>query len=273
MDFISEKLTEYISENSNKEPKILARLNQETHQKILKPRMLSGHIQGRLLSMISKMNSPSSILEIGTFTGYGTLCLAEGLKEDGKIFTIDQNEELLKIQSKYFEESGNVWFGSENGLSKLSPEGKWTNYNKNSSHLNKPVLTINKYGEHLLLGVYGNGLLQFNPKTGETKDFPLIENEKKSKLIFTTYVDENDIWVGGIDGPVKHYQNSTLVNSYKTGNARTIVAGNKNIIYVGSANGLFEINKATKNLKKIKSLGFKNLDQIYSLFFDKQNNF
>ena len=106
MDFISEKLTEYISENSNKEPKILARLNQETHQKILKPRMLSGHIQGRLLSMISKMKSPSSILEIGTFTGYGTLCLAEGLKKDGKIFTIDQNEELLKIQSKYFEESG-----------------------------------------------------------------------------------------------------------------------------------------------------------------------
>ena len=106
MDFISEKLTEYISKNSNIEPEILARLNQETHQKILKPRMLSGHIQGRFLSMISKMNSPSSILEIGTFTGYGTLCLAEGLKEDGKIFTIDQNEELLKIQSKYFEESG-----------------------------------------------------------------------------------------------------------------------------------------------------------------------
>ena len=176
------------------------------------------------------------------------------------------------IRSIYFEESGNVWFGSEKGLSKLSPEGKWTNYNKNSSHLNKPVLTINKYGEHLLLGVYGNGLLQFNPKTGETKDLPLQENEKKSKLILTTYVDENDIWVGGIDGPVKHYQNSTLVNSYKTGNARTIVAGNKNIIYVGSANGLFEINKATKNLKKIKSPGFKNLDQIYSLFFDKQNN-
>ena len=136
------------------------------------------------------------------------------------------------IRSIYFEESGNVWFGSEKGLSKLSPEGKWTNYNKNSSHLNKPVLTINKYGEHLLLGVYGNGLLQFNPKTGETKDFPLIENEKKSKLIFTTYVDENDIWVGGIDGPVKHYQNSNLVNSYKTGNARTIVAGNKNIMSV-----------------------------------------
>lgn len=106
MDFISEKLTEYISKNSNTEPEILARLNQETHQKILKPRMLSGHIQGRFLSMLSKMKSPSTILEIGTYTGYGTLCLSEGLKEGGKIFTIDRNEELLKIQNKYFEESG-----------------------------------------------------------------------------------------------------------------------------------------------------------------------
>lgn len=106
MDFISEKLTEYISNNSNIEPEILARLNQETHQKILKPRMLSGHIQGRFLSMLSKMKSPSTILEIGTYTGYGTLCLSEGLKEGGKIFTIDRNEELLKIQNKYFEESG-----------------------------------------------------------------------------------------------------------------------------------------------------------------------
>jgi caffeoyl-CoA O-methyltransferase len=106
MDFISEKLTEYISKNSNIEPEILARLNQETHQKILKPRMLSGHIQGRFLSMLSKMKSPSTILEVGTYTGYGTLCLLEGLKEDGKIFTIDRNEELLKIQNKYFEESG-----------------------------------------------------------------------------------------------------------------------------------------------------------------------
>ena len=106
MEFISENLTEYISKNSNTEPEILARLNQETHQKILKPRMLSGHIQGRFLSMLSKMKSPSTILEIGTYTGYGTLCLSEGLIEGGKIFTIDRNEELLKIQNKYFEESG-----------------------------------------------------------------------------------------------------------------------------------------------------------------------
>ena len=106
MDFISEKITEYISENSNTEPEILAKLNEETYQKVLQPRMLSGHIQGRFLSMISKMKSPSCILEIGTYTGYGTLCLAEGLSDGGKIFTIDRNEELLKIQNKYFKMSG-----------------------------------------------------------------------------------------------------------------------------------------------------------------------
>ena len=106
MDFISKKLIEYISENSSKEPEILAKLNKETYQKVLQPRMLSGHIQGRFLSMISKIKSPSCILEIGTYTGYGTLCLAEGLLDVGKIFTIDRNEELLKIQNKYFEMSG-----------------------------------------------------------------------------------------------------------------------------------------------------------------------
>ena len=106
MDFLSKKLIEYISENSSKEPEILAKLNEETYQKVLQPRMLSGHIQGRFLSMISKIKSPSCILEIGTYTGYGTLCLAEGLSNGGKIFTIDRNEELLKIQNKYFEMSG-----------------------------------------------------------------------------------------------------------------------------------------------------------------------
>ena len=106
MDFISKNLIEYISENSSKEPEILAKLNKETYQKVLQPRMLSGHIQGRFLSTISKMKSPSCILEIGTYTGYGTLCLAEGLLDGGKIFTIDRNEELLKIQNKYFKMSG-----------------------------------------------------------------------------------------------------------------------------------------------------------------------
>jgi len=106
MDFISDKLADYLNKNSEKEPEILSRLSKETHQKILQPRMLSGHVQGRFLSFISKIKSPNKILEIGTYTGYSTICLAEGLSKNGKIDTIDKNEELIKIQSKYFEESG-----------------------------------------------------------------------------------------------------------------------------------------------------------------------
>ena len=106
MDFISNKLADYLNKNSEKEPEILSRLSKETHQKILQPRTLSGHIQGRFLSFISKIKSPEKILEIGTYTGYSTICLAEGLSKNGKIDTIDKNEELIKIQNKYFEESG-----------------------------------------------------------------------------------------------------------------------------------------------------------------------
>ena len=106
MDFISDKLADYLNKNSEKEPEILSRLSKETHQKILQPRMLSGHLQGRFLSFISKIKSPEKILEIGTYTGYSTICLAEGLSKNGKIDTIDKNEELIKIQNKYFEESG-----------------------------------------------------------------------------------------------------------------------------------------------------------------------
>lgn len=106
MDFISDKLTEYLNISSEKEPEILSRLSKETHQKILQPRMLSGHFQGRFLSLISKIKSPEKILEIGTYTGYSTICLAEGLSKNGKIDTIDKNEELIKIQNKYFDESG-----------------------------------------------------------------------------------------------------------------------------------------------------------------------
>ena len=106
MDFISDKLADYLNKNSEKEPEILSQLSKETHQKILQPRMLSGHIQGRFLSFISKIKSPDKILEIGTYTGYSTICLAEGLSKNGRIDTIDKNEELIKIQNKYFEKSG-----------------------------------------------------------------------------------------------------------------------------------------------------------------------
>jgi caffeoyl-CoA O-methyltransferase len=109
MHFISEELEDYAALHSQDEPELLAALNRETHQKILQPRMLSGHFQGRVLSLISKLAQPLHILEIGTFTGYATLCLAEGLKPGGSIDTIDNNEELFDFQKKYFDKS--PWAG------------------------------------------------------------------------------------------------------------------------------------------------------------------
>ncbi len=102
MNFIPEALDDYSVKHTSPEPDLLARLSRETNLKILQPRMLSGHYQGRLLSMISKLVQPSRILEIGTYTGYSALCLAEGLKEKGELHTIDINEELTDIQIKYF---------------------------------------------------------------------------------------------------------------------------------------------------------------------------
>lgn len=105
MEFIDKTLDDYCVEHSQAEPKLLKELAKETWQKVLQPRMLSGTFQGRLLSMISKLISPHYILEIGTYTGYATLCLAEGLNKDGEIHTIDVNEELQPVQQKYFEAS------------------------------------------------------------------------------------------------------------------------------------------------------------------------
>jgi len=103
MHFISDELEDYAANHSENEPALLAALNRETHQKVLQPRMLSGHFQGRVLSMISKLVNPQHILEIGTFTGYATLSLAEGLRENGTLDTIDNNEELYDFQKKYFD--------------------------------------------------------------------------------------------------------------------------------------------------------------------------
>ncbi|SDB53677.1 Predicted O-methyltransferase YrrM [Flavobacteriaceae bacterium MAR_2010_188] len=105
MDFLPKELTDYIEKHSEDEPHLLRELNRETNQKILQPRMLSGHYQGRLLSLLSKLTNPKNILEIGTYTGYSALCLAEGLQKDGELHTIDYNEELSDFQTKYFQRS------------------------------------------------------------------------------------------------------------------------------------------------------------------------
>ncbi len=106
MEFLPKIIDNYSCSHSQKESKVLAELNRETWAKVLIPRMLSGHLQGRALSMFSKMIKPKVILEIGTYTGYSAICLSEGLKEDGQIHTIDINEELTPISSKYFEKAG-----------------------------------------------------------------------------------------------------------------------------------------------------------------------
>ena len=102
MDFISKKLLDYCISHSSKESEILKELNRQTHIRTLNPRMICGRHQGRFLSMVSKIIRPKKILEIGTFTGYSTICLAEGLETQGTIDTIDNNFELKKIQNYFF---------------------------------------------------------------------------------------------------------------------------------------------------------------------------
>lgn len=110
MHFISDELDDYVVQHSEKEPELLKALTRETYQKVLQPRMLSGHYQGRVLSLLSKLIRPKTILELGTFTGYSALCLAEGLQKGGVLHTIDHNEELATFQRRYFDLSP---FGSQ----------------------------------------------------------------------------------------------------------------------------------------------------------------
>lgn len=105
MDFISSELQHYVSEHSSSVSDLLAKIDRQTHLEVLQPRMLSGHFQGRVLSMISHLLKPNAILEIGTYTGYSALCLAEGLGPKGKLLTIDVNEELENRVRSYFAAS------------------------------------------------------------------------------------------------------------------------------------------------------------------------
>jgi predicted O-methyltransferase YrrM len=105
MHFLSDTLETYIEQHSDAEPILLQELSRETHVKVIQPRMITGHFQGRFLSLLSKILAPKRILEIGTYTGYSALCLAEGLIENGTLETIEVNPELAAIQKKYFDKS------------------------------------------------------------------------------------------------------------------------------------------------------------------------
>jgi predicted O-methyltransferase YrrM len=105
MDFLPADLTAYAETHTSPESELLQRLNRNTRAQVMAPRMLSGHLQGRLLSMIAHMIRPRRILEIGTYTGYSALCLAEGLTEDGLLITLEQNEELEDFARSYWRQS------------------------------------------------------------------------------------------------------------------------------------------------------------------------
>ena len=106
MEFLDAKLDAYIGKHTQRESETLSELNRETYIKVLQPRMLSGHVQGRILSLISKMIRPKRILEIGTYTGYSAICLSEGLRNDGELHTIEINEELEPMIMRYFKKAG-----------------------------------------------------------------------------------------------------------------------------------------------------------------------
>ena len=110
MHFLSPLLENYIADHSQTEPDVLKELTKETHLKVIQPRMITGHFQGRALSLLSKIVNPKNILEIGTYTGYSAICLAEGLQKNGSLHTIDVNEELVEMQRRYFDKSS---FGSQ----------------------------------------------------------------------------------------------------------------------------------------------------------------
>ena len=105
MEFLDKKIEEYIQLKTTEESELLSKLNRETWAKVLMPRMLSGHVQGRVLSLFSNLIKPKNIIEIGTYTGYSALCLAEGISKKGELHTIEINEEHALIAEKYFKES------------------------------------------------------------------------------------------------------------------------------------------------------------------------
>jgi predicted O-methyltransferase YrrM len=180
MHFISEVLDDYVVNHSEDEPELLQALTRETYQKILQPRMLSGHYQGRVLSMISKLVNPKYILEIGTYTGYSALCLAEGMQHNGELHTIDVNEELEAFQRKYFNKSpyGNCIFQHIGNALEIVP-------------------TLNKTFDLIFIDA---------DKDNYPKYFKIIIDQLKTGGIL---LSDNVLWSGKVIEPVKDDDIST----------------------------------------------------------------
>ena len=203
MDFFPGDIEKYIENNSSEEPELLKNLNRETHLKAMMPRMLSGHIQGRFLSMISNIIRPLNILEFGTYTGYATLCLADGLKPEGKLITIDNNPLIVDLANKYFEASGksdNIEFRFGNALEILEEidinfdlifiDADKLNY---SNYYKATLPKLNKEGIILADNVLWSGkVLNDNPdkKTKAIIDFnKLVQNDRETENVLLSIRD------------------------------------------------------------------------------------
>lgn len=185
MEFIDPVLDQYVCEHTSKESTLLQQINRETHLEVLQPRMLSGHFQGRVLSMFSKMIKPNRILEIGTYTGYSALCLAEGLSAEGKLVTIDVNEELENRVRGYF----------------------------NSSEFSNKIT--------YLIG----DAIQLIPTINEKWDIVFIDADKLNylnyyQLVFDSIsvggyiIADNVLWSGKVVDPSKHDRETNLLREY-----------------------------------------------------------
>jgi len=174
------------------------------------------------------------------------------------------------IRSVFETKNGDLWFGTEDGISKFSNQ-KWTNYNKNSKLFNTAVLAINQYKGDLIIGTYGQGLLQIDKNSGAINNTSL-NPAVPLKFIFKITSFNDDLWIAGGDGPLMHYYKNNLVNEYSVGLIRSIVKGYDEMYYGGSDLGFYQINKRNKSVRKIKPNLFNNLNEIQALNFDPLNN-
>ncbi|WP_430812537.1 MULTISPECIES: hybrid sensor histidine kinase/response regulator transcription factor [unclassified Carboxylicivirga] len=169
---------------------------------------------------------------------------------------------------------GNIWFGTEDGLSCLSPSGEWSTFNRFNQLSDIPVLSISGYHRHLLLGTYGEGIIEFDPLKGLSDSRKLIE-KPPHKLVFTTFVDDDEVWIGGTDGPVMCFVGGRLHQTYPVGSAKYFVKGKDETIYVGGMNGVFELNKRNGSHRRLTystEIANNVLTNVYGLFYDDQHN-
>ncbi len=175
------------------------------------------------------------------------------------------------IRSIFESPNGDLWFGTENGISKFNNSKVWNNLNQDPKLYNTAILAINNYQDNLILGTYGEGLLVLDQKTAQVSSLKL-EPPLMLKFIFTLAVFDDHLWVGGIDGPLVHYQDNKLANSYAVGLVRSLIKGYDDIFYVGSSDGFFEINTRNASLRKIKTTVFNSFNEIHHLNLDYVNN-